>query len=127
MKLLRRTAMIVGATATLLLSLSSVTARADSKSAVPRGQDYDRSGQVAQAGTQTFVGIVTETSSPPARTFIIFDDTRHISFVLSDSTNAQRFEGARVKVMGTVEQGDTTVRVVSIDLYCPFTYLRVGK
>lgn len=110
----------------LCLGLAGAAAFAQSR----EGSEQPRKKAVTAHGTQVYVGRVTRIAvkdSPPAQTFMIYDDTHRANFFLSNPEDASRFEGEQARVEGTLDQENNTIRVQHINLYRGARYAAVGK
>lgn len=126
MTLISHKLVLTGAAVALFFPLACGAAFPQSREDAERPREKP---QIAPA-TQVYVGRVTRISlkdTPPAQTFMIYDDTHHANFFLSDPEAAARFEGEQARVVGTLDDGDQTIQVRHIYLYNGVRYASVGK
>jgi Protein of unknown function (DUF5818) len=63
-----------------------------------------------QPQIQTFMGTITKTGE----LFVFSEDATHASYRLDDQKTAEKFAGEKVKVTGTLDAANNTIRVQSI-------------
>jgi uncharacterized protein YdeI (BOF family) len=78
-------------------------------SATLQQQSQDQKSQTPQA--KTFTGTISKEGD----SFVLKDDAGKTSYQLDDQQTASKFEGKRVKVTGTLDEANNTIRVQSIE------------
>ena len=64
----------------------------------------------SQTQVQTFTGMIMKTGDQ----FVFSDDATKSAYQLDDQKTASKFDGKRVKVTGTLDAANNTIRVQSI-------------
>jgi len=74
-------------------------------------QQQDPSNPHPAPALQTFTGTITKTGDQ----FVLTDDGTKASYQLDDQKSASKFDGMKVKVIGTLDASNNTIRVQSIE------------
>lgn len=104
------------AVALLFLSVPNAGARAASVSgrglaAAPATQS-NSAVRMATSRVQTFTGTVAKSGD----LYILRDDSTNTSFRLDDQESARKYDGKRVKVIGTLDLSTRTIHVEAIEV-----------
>lgn len=102
---------MAAALASLFLSPALLAANpaASSSATFQQRQTQDQKRQTPQ--TKTFTGTI----SKEGESFVLKDDAGKTSYQLDDQQTASKFEGKRVKVTGTLDEANNTIRVQSME------------
>jgi|HubBroStandDraft_5_1064220.scaffolds.fasta_scaffold214194_1 uncharacterized protein YdeI (BOF family) len=96
--------------ATAAVPVSASNARQLSLTPVITYSVQDQSN-AQQPQAKTFTGTINKSGDQ----FILRDDAGNISYQLDDQQSAGKYEGKKVKVMGTLDQANNVIRVQSIE------------
>jgi uncharacterized protein DUF5818 len=82
------------------------------KAVVLSPQDPAPPGGTAKEDTKTFVGQIAQWQGE----YVLFDTRTRVAYKLDDQKKARPYDGQKVKVKGTLDGQNNTIRISSIEL-----------
>jgi uncharacterized protein YdeI (BOF family) len=105
---MKKLALIVAALSLLGAAVAGAAPKASPRRVLPATAQNQSN---PQQQIQTFTGMITKTGDQ----FVFSDEATNSSYQLDDQKTASKFAGKKVKVTGTLDASNNTIRVQSIE------------